>query len=66
MEGAFFHLEKQMEFPQAFQDLRNMVTMFSHAPGVDENVINVDEDKSIDILPENLMHEILEYEGGID
>ncbi len=64
MEGAFFRLEKQMEFPQAFQDLRNMVAIFSHAPGVDENVINVDE--LMEMLPENLMHEILEYGGGVD
>ncbi len=40
--------------------------MFSHAPGVEENLINVDKDESMDILPENLMHEILEYEGGVD
>ncbi len=66
MEGAFFHLKKQMEFPQAFQDLRNVVTKFGHAPGVDENVINVDEDESMEILPENLMHEVLEYGGGVD
>ncbi len=55
-----------MELPQAFQDLRNVVAMFGHAPGVDENVINVDEDESMEILPENLMHEVLEYGGGVD
>ncbi len=66
MEGAFLRLEKQMELPQAFQDLRNVVAMFGHAPGVDENVINVDEDESMEILPENLMHEVLEYGGGVD
>ncbi len=43
-----------------------MVAMFSHAPSVDENVINVDEDDSMEILPENLMHETLEYRGGVD
>ncbi len=41
-----------------------MVAIFSHAPGVDENVMNVEE--FMDMLPENLMHEILEYRGGID
>ncbi len=48
MEGAFFHLEKQMEFPQVFQDLRNMMAMFSHARG-GGGVINVDEDESMEI-----------------
>ncbi len=42
-----------------------MVAMFSHAPSVDENVINVDEDDSMEILPENLMHETLEYRGSL-
>ncbi len=43
-----------------------MVAMFVHAPGVDENVINVDEDEPMEILPEILMHEVLEYRGGVD
>ncbi len=38
MEGALFRFEKQMEFTQAFQDLRNVVAMFGHALGVDEKV----------------------------
>ncbi len=55
-----------MDFSQAFQDVRNMVAMFGHAPGVDENVINVDEEKSMEILPENHMYETLEYGCPID
>ncbi len=31
-----------MDFPQAFQDLRNMVAIFGHAPGVDENTASHD------------------------
>ncbi len=41
--SAFFSFEEQMVFPQAFQDLRNMVAMFGHAPGEDKGDINVED-----------------------
>ncbi len=44
MEGAFLSFEEQVEFSQVFQDPRNMVAMFGQAAGVDEDVINIDED----------------------
>ncbi len=66
MEGEFLGFEEQMEFSQAFQDLCNVVAKFGHAPGVDENIINIDEDKLMEILPEHLMYEVLEYGGGVD
>ncbi len=47
MEGEFLSFEEQMEFSQAFQDLCNVVVMFGQAPGVDEDIINVDEDESM-------------------
>ncbi len=55
-----------MELSQTFQDLRNVVVMFGHTLGVDEDIINIDEDKPMEKLPEYLMHEILEYGGGVD
>ncbi len=30
-----------------------------------EDIINIDEDEPMKILPENLIHEILEYGGGV-
>ncbi len=42
MEGKLFGFEKQMDFPQALQDLCNMVAMFGHAPGVEENTASPD------------------------
>ncbi len=66
MDGAFLVFEEKMEFSQAFQDLRDVVAMFGHAPGVDENTINIDKDKTKEILPEHLVHEVLEYRGGVD
>ncbi len=65
MEEAFFGFEEEVEISQALQDLCNVVAMFGHAPGVDEDVININKDESMKILPENLMHEILEYGGGV-
>ncbi len=53
MEGAFFGFGEHLVFPWAFKDLRNVVAVFGHAPGVDKNVINVDEDKLIEILQES-------------
>ncbi len=55
-----------MELSQAFQDLCNMLVMFGHTSGVDEDIINVDEQKLMEELPEHLMHEILEYGGSAD
>ncbi len=55
-----------MVFSQAFQDLRNVVAMFGHTPGVDQDLIYVDEYEFVEEIPGNLVHEILEYGGGVD
>ncbi len=55
-----------MVFPLAFQDLRNVVAMFGHTPGIYEDVIDRDDYELVEKLPENLVHEILEYGGGIE
>lgn len=61
MQRAFFSLEEQVKL----RHLRNSA-MLSQALGVDEIVVYVDEDKSLEKLPENLMHKVLQYEGGVD
>ncbi len=43
-----------------------MVAMFGHAPGVDEDVIYVNQHELMEKLPEHLMHKVLEYGGGVD
>lgn len=43
-----------------------MVAMFGQAPRVDEDIINIYQDEVVEILSEHLVHEILEYGGGID
>ncbi len=44
---------------ELLEDLRYMVAMFGQVPGVDENVIDVD-DHELEELPEHLVHEALE------
>ncbi len=55
-----------MVFPHAFQDLRNVVAMFGHTPGIYEDVIERDDYELVEKLPPNLVHEILEYGGGVE
>lgn len=66
MEGALFRFQVELEFPQAFQDLRNMVTMFCQALGVNQDVIDVDQDEFVEKIAEHLMDEVLEDGGGVD
>ncbi len=51
--------------PQVLEDLRNMLAMFGLAPGVDEDIVNVDHHEPMKELPEHLMHKVLEYGGGV-
>lgn len=48
------------------EDFRNVLGMFGQAPGVNKVVVYVDEDTFMEELPEYLMHEVLEYGGGVD
>ncbi len=43
-----------------------MVAMFGQASRVDQDVIDVDQNEAMEVLSEHLMHEILEYGGGVD
>ncbi len=43
-----------------------MVAMFGQAPRVNKDVIDIYQDETVEILSEHLMHEILEYGGGVD
>ncbi len=43
-----------------------MVAMFGQALRVDEDIIDVYQDESMEVLPEHLVHEVLKYGGGID
>lgn len=65
MEGTFLGFEEKVVFSQVFQDLCNMVAMFAHAPEVYEDIMNVDEDKPMEILLKHLVDEILEHGGGV-
>ncbi len=45
-----------MVFPELFQDLRDVVAMFGQVPGLNQDVIDVHYDKSVEKLPEHLVH----------
>ncbi len=43
-----------------------MLAMFGPTPGVYEYIVDIHEYESMEKLPEYLMHEVLEYGGGVD
>ncbi len=55
-----------MELPQTLKDLRNVVAIFGQAPRVDEDIIDVYQDKAMEVLSAHLVHEVLKYGGGVD
>lgn len=61
MDRALFSFKEQ--FSQVFQDLHNLLAIFSHAPGVDKDNINVDKHKPMEELPRWLHEEVLRQLG---
>lgn len=61
MELTFFKLEVKMVFSQPLQDLCDMLVMLGLVPGVDENIVDVDDDELVEEFPEQLIHVPLEY-----
>lgn len=43
-----------------------MIAMSSQAPGIYQDVINIHYNKAVEEVPEHLIHEVLEYGGGLD
>lgn len=66
MEGAFLDFVEEMVFHQLLEDHRNVLAMFAQVPGVYRDVIDVHQDKAVEVCPKNLIHEVLEYRGGVD
>lgn len=48
------------------ENLRDVLAMFGLIPGVHQNVFDVDQYESMEVLPEYLIHVSLEYVKGID
>ncbi len=59
-ELTLLELQVEMVFPELFQDLRDVVAMFGQVPGVNQDVVDVHYDKSVEKLPEHLVHKPLE------
>lgn len=49
---------------EALEDLRNVMAMFGH-PGINQNIIYVDNHGAMKEFPEHLVHKVLEYGGGV-
>ncbi len=60
VELALLQFEVKMVFSQFLKDLLHVVAMFSLVLGVDEDIINIDDDELMEELPEHLIHESLE------
>lgn len=61
MELILLQVQIYLMFSEHLQYLRNVVAMFDQVPMVDEDVIDVDDDKTMEDLPEHLIHEFLDY-----
>jgi len=40
--------------------------MFGHAPGVNQDIVYIDQNELVEKLSEHLVNEVLEYGGGVD
>ncbi len=49
-----------MELAEILKDLRNVVAMVGQVPGVNKDVVDIHNHKSVEELPEHLIHELLE------
>ncbi len=49
-----------MVFSQLLKDLLHVVAVFGLVSGVNEDVVNIDDDELMEELPEHLIHEPLE------
>lgn len=66
MEGTFLCLEEQPVHPESLKHQSYMLTMVSLVLGVCQDVIDLDKDEVLEVLPEHLVHEVLEYGRGVD
>lgn len=66
MEFTFLRLLEQIALSEFLEDLCNMEALFSQAPGGHQDVINVNQHEMVKILPEHLVHVVLEHGGGVD
>ncbi len=51
MELALLQLEVQMVLAEPLKDLRNMLAMVGQVPGVDEYIIDVDNEEGVEEFP---------------
>lgn len=52
-----------MVLSQLLEDLCHVSAMFGQVPGVYEGIVDVDNDKPLEELPEQFIHVVLVYRG---
>ena len=62
---AFLQPAVQLELTKSFQDHFDVLLMFDRIAGIDENVIQIYDDKLVSIVSENVIHHMLKYGGCI-
>ena len=65
VELALLQLDIEVVFSQLLQDLHQVLAMFGQVPGVDQDVVDVDDDEASEVLPEHLIHIAQEYGWGV-
>jgi len=65
MESTFLSFKEELVLSETFEDLRNVMAMFGQSLGVNQNIINVNNNGVMKEISEHLVHEILEYRGGV-
>jgi hypothetical protein len=60
MELAFLGFSIKLVFPEAMEDLTDLITMFVRVVRVDQNVVEVDDYADVSEVRENVIHESLE------
>ncbi len=64
VEFTLLELQVEVVFPELPEDLRHVMVIFGQVPGVDQNIVNVHDDKPVEELPEHLIHKSLEDGRG--
>ena len=65
MEFAFLCFHKEMILQQSLQDLADMLDMFREIPRENENIMQVNKDKAVQHVPEDIIYQGLEDSRGI-
>lgn len=61
VELTLFQLQVQLVFPELLEDMHHVLAMSIQILGVDQDVVDADDDEVMEELPEHLIPESLKY-----